>query len=77
MRIWEAKRSGFDLGCYIDVQLLCGAGLDETKHFLANQSSAEAGAALTYILECEQSGSFNDWSPYKQIDEYRRYFGLA
>src|SRR5258708_7595175 len=29
--IWRAKQSNFDAACGIDVQLLCGAGLEATK----------------------------------------------
>src|SRR4051812_29434454 len=35
LRIWEAKRASMDLGCALDVQLLCGAGLEATKLYLA------------------------------------------
>src|SRR5215471_14490044 len=37
LRIWDVKSAGMDLGCALDVQLLCGAGLEETKHFLASR----------------------------------------
>lgn len=75
--IWEAKSSSFDLGCYLDVQLLCGAGLDLTKQFLSTKHSEMAKAALTYIEECELAGDFDDWSPSKQMEYYRSYFGRA
>ena len=75
--IWEAKSSGFDLFCSLDVQLLCGAGLDETKEFLSAHPSETAKAALTYIEECELTGDFNSWSPSKQMEYYRSYFGQA
>lgn len=34
--IWKAKRSDFDAACYLDIRLLCGASLGETKEFLSN-----------------------------------------
>src|SRR5688572_11429504 len=74
MRIWDAKRSGMDLGAYIDVQLLCGAGLEETTRFLASQQSPEAAKALSYVRKCTESGDFEDFSPSKHLDHYRRYF---
>jgi hypothetical protein len=72
--IWEAKSSGFDLGSYLDVQLLCGAGLQQTKVYLSSLDSNEAAAALSYIKECEESGDFRDWSPSKQMAVYHTYF---
>ncbi|MDP9701456.1 hypothetical protein [Paenibacillus polysaccharolyticus] len=32
--IWQAKRKNQDAGSYIDVQLLCGAGVEETIVYL-------------------------------------------
>jgi hypothetical protein len=32
--IWHAKESSWDAHCSIDVQLLCGAGLEETAAYL-------------------------------------------
>jgi hypothetical protein len=58
--IWETKSSGFDLRCYLDVELLCGAGLEKTKQFLSSQTSQEAVSALEWIINCEQSGQFED-----------------
>jgi hypothetical protein len=72
--IWEAKCSGMDLGCYLDVEFLCGAGLDETKHFLEEQPSQEAAEALAYINECQMVGQFDDFSPQKHLEQYRCYF---
>lgn len=34
--IWKAKNKDFDAVCYIDGEFLCGAGLKETKVYLAN-----------------------------------------
>lgn len=44
--IWQAKESGWDPHHSIDVQLLCGAGLDATKAFLADDSGGEARKTL-------------------------------
>jgi len=40
--IWQAKTSSFDSMCGLDVQFLCGAGLDATKAFLADSPVPEA-----------------------------------
>ena len=77
LRIWAAKRSGFDLGCSLDVQFLCGAGLEETKRFLEIQTFREANQALKYIQKCEAAGDFVNFTPEVYLDIYRRYFGVA
>ncbi|WP_262282147.1 hypothetical protein [Micromonospora sp. MA102] len=60
--IWQAKESSWDAHCSIDVQLLCGAGLDATKAHLAADGSEEAAEALRYLLECEAAGDFDAFS---------------
>lgn len=77
LRIWDAKRSGMDLGAYLGVQLLCGAGLSETKQFLVGQPSTQAAEALAYISECEGAADFEGFSPDELLEYYRRYFGTA
>ncbi len=77
LRIWEAKQSGFDLACYLDVQFLCGAGLGETKKFLQQQSSSQAAKALEYLAKCEASSDFKNWSPTIQLENYQHYFGVT
>lgn len=77
LRIWEAKQSGFDLSCYLGVQLLCGAGLAETKAFLALQEDPRAASALKYIIECESSGDFGNFSPASMLANYQTYFGVT
>jgi hypothetical protein len=77
LRIWDAKQSGFDLSCYLGVQLLCGAGLAETKAFLGRQTSSEAAEALAYISHCEGTRDFDDFTPTSHLDQWRQYFGVA
>lgn len=63
--IWGAKESCFDAHCSIDVQFLCGQGLEETKQHLRGLESPEAKEALEYIIECEATGDFEEFSPDK------------
>lgn len=72
--IWQAKQSNFDAACYLDIQLLCGAGFEETKAFLSNQDTPEAREALKYLLECEKAGDFEGFTVESQNQEYHRYF---
>jgi len=76
LRIWSAKSSGFDLGCYLDVQLLCGAGLAQTKAFLKSRPEMEAAEALHYIESCEASRDFDGFTPEVYLESYREYFGV-
>lgn len=44
--IWHAKESSCDAPCWIDVQLLCGVGLEETAAYLTVDGFPAAAAAL-------------------------------
>jgi hypothetical protein len=74
--IWDAKQSNFDAGCGLDIQFLCGAGLQATKDFLAITSAPTAPAALAYLNKCERGGDFEEFSPQEWLSHYRRYYGL-
>jgi hypothetical protein len=74
--IWRAKSTNFDLGCGLDVQFLCGAGIEETRRYLAQTETDESRDALKYLDECVESGDFDSWTPAKWVDYYRYYFKL-
>ena len=74
LTIWQAKRSSVDASIAIDVQLLCGAGLDETKAYLRAQNSDIASAALRYLLECEAARDFEDFSVEARSRRYSSYY---
>lgn len=74
LTIWMAKESSWDAHCSIDVQLLCGAGLDETKAHLRADGSIEAAQALQYLLECEAAGDFANFSVARQSRWRADYF---
>jgi hypothetical protein len=75
--IWRAKTRDFDAMCGLDVQLLCGAGVDATRAFLAASEAMEARRALEYLDECVRTGDFDGFSPGSQLSAYRAYFGLC
>lgn len=75
LTIWRAKRSSWDAHCALDVQLLCGAGLDATKAYLADDGSEEATAALAYLRDCEAAGDFAGFTVAEQARWYDEYFG--
>ncbi len=72
--IWEAKQSNFDAGCGLDIQFICGAGVAETKEYLAQSTDPSASEALEYLTECEQTGDFVGSTPLLTIHQYRKYY---
>lgn len=72
--IWQAKCANMDAGCMIDVQFLCGAGLEETKTYLQGINQDNARDALAYLLECEETGDFEGFSVENWMEFYRNYF---
>jgi hypothetical protein len=72
--IWRAKESSWDAHCSIDVQLLCGAGLEETKAYLATEKSEDASEALDYLVSCEATGDFLNFSVENRSRFYARYY---
>jgi hypothetical protein len=72
--IWRAKSLNFDTFCGIDVQLLCGAGLEQTKAFLADAGTEDAAKALEYLGEAEESGDFDGFDLEKALAEHRSYY---
>lgn len=77
MRIWRAKTSGFDMHCSIDVQLLCGSGLEETKAYLWQSAEPDAAEALAYIEECQRAGDFDDFTPESDLAFHCNTFGVT
>jgi hypothetical protein len=58
LAIWRAKTASEDADASLDVRLLCGAGLEQTKAYLASLDADEARAALSRISKSEASGHF-------------------
>ncbi|WP_019910256.1 hypothetical protein [Paenibacillus sp. HW567] len=73
--IWAAKRKNFDASAYIDVQLLCGAGVKETMKYLQAQPNEEAQKQLAYLQQCEPY-DLEDFSKKEWMDGYKSYYGL-
>ncbi|MGV3721388.1 MAG: hypothetical protein ACO1SX_10815 [Actinomycetota bacterium] len=53
----------------IDVQYLCGAGLEETKQFLRATATEASLGALGYIIECEASGDFEQYAVESVLED--------
>lgn len=75
--IWRAKTCNFDTMCGLDVQFMCGAGLDRTREHLREAGTPEALAALDYLEKCEAAGDFAEFSVDETVRQARDYFEVA
>ncbi|MEK4369940.1 hypothetical protein NSQ20_08400 [Paenibacillus sp. FSL K6-1122] len=73
--IWKAKRKNQDTGSYIDVQLLCGAGHEQTLFYLENMDGEQAHKELLYLKQCEPY-DFVDFSNAEWVSHYKQYYGV-
>lgn len=65
LKIWEAKKTDFDAFCYIDIQLMVYAGVQQTLDFLQNETGNESALeAFEYVKECKEAGDFNNIDTY-------------
>lgn len=71
--IWYAKERSMDTSFAIDIQMLCGAGYDETEAYLAANGPEDA---LDYLRSCHSAGDFEEFTPAARMAEYERYFGV-
>jgi hypothetical protein len=70
--IYKAKTSSFDAACYIDIQLVCGAGLEATKAFLRESSEHEATELLAVLENDDSMLDFDGFAPERHLDFCRR-----
>ncbi|MFX3647828.1 MAG: hypothetical protein ACE3K2_28480 [Paenibacillus sp.] len=73
--IWQAKQMNQDTSSYIDVQLLCGAGYEETLFYLEKRDGEQAHKELLYLRQCEPY-DFVDFSKVEWVLDYKRYYGV-
>ncbi|NHN34522.1 hypothetical protein [Paenibacillus agricola] len=75
--IWSAKRKSVDAGIYIDVQLLCGAGFEETTRYLKSLNTLYANDQLKYLEKSGRTNDFDDFSRESVITFYKNYYGIS
>ncbi len=71
--IWQAKTSSMDADGAIDIQLLCGRGLEETIRFLSTQPDNVSRQAIQRIHEYREHGFFEGFTPaswLQSLDDY-------
>jgi hypothetical protein len=73
--IWGAKTASMDADASIEIALLCGAGVEETKTYLSGLASDEAAAALEALRSAEEAGELEEFSPGDQLASYEQYYG--
>ncbi|MBX7226627.1 MAG: hypothetical protein K1X55_11385 [Chitinophagales bacterium] len=64
IKVWKTKCLDFDTFNYIDVQLIPYCGFEKTIEYLKTQKSTEAQNALSYLIECNETGDFDDLEEY-------------
>ena len=74
LRIWDAKESSGDADFAIDIQLMCGRGLEVTLRFLENTASETAKKALVRIQEYIDGGFFIGFTPDEYMSHWVSYF---
>lgn len=72
--IWRAKEKDFDTHGYVDVQLLCGAGLEKTLGYLKKKNTLEAKEELSYLRKCKED--FEDFNVEEVLNFYKKYYGV-
>ena len=72
--IWQAKQKNQDTSSYIDVQLLCGAGYEETLFYLEKMDGEQAHEELLYLRHCEPMILLI--SPKRNGLNHKRYYGV-
>lgn len=77
LRVWRAKSCNFDTHGAIDVQLVCGAGLETTRAYLRQAGEDDAAEALQFLARCEAAGDFKDFSSQRLLDQARAFYQLA
>ena len=75
--IYEAKTSSFDAASYIDIELICGAGLEATRKHLSSLGTRPAQEALDHLQSWEAAGEFEDFTVAGQLEVYSNYYGLS
>jgi hypothetical protein len=73
--IWRAKNSSMDSDASIDIQFLCGGGLDATVEFMESAIDADAADALARLRKCIASGDFEGFSPGSFGSYWLEYYG--
>ncbi|QHT70599.1 hypothetical protein GXP67_30070 [Rhodocytophaga rosea] len=67
--IWRAKNVDFDAFCYVDIQLVVFAGVEETIGFFILLNTEESTKAAEYLKQCKDAGNFGDINEYYSAEQ--------
>lgn len=73
--IWRAKSASMDADASIEIELLCGRGLEVTQKFLQDLGDdPRTVRAAERLASCEASGDFEGFDVAARVTEYIRYY---
>lgn len=72
--IWQVHQADQDLSGAVHVEMLCGAGIDDTKAYLRSCEENIALKALEYIGHFEAEGTFENFKPELYVEDWKSYF---
>jgi hypothetical protein len=75
--VFDAKSASMDANASIDIQLLCGRGLAETKAYLRDHPDERARIAIARISMHEAAGDFDGFTARRRAEEHARYYGVG
>ncbi len=55
--------------CYVDIQLVPFAGVEETISFLKSQNTEKTEKILEHIEACNKSGNFDNLEEYYSVEK--------
>ncbi len=74
LAVWRAKAASMDDDASIEVQLLCSAGREATRAYLAAEGWGDALAALRRFEEAVTLGDLDDFDAVRWAEEALAYF---
>lgn len=72
--IWRAKKSSMDANASIEIELLCGAGVEETRSSLSRARDHYSTGALKAVCDSVSSGQLADFSVSEFTKNLVEYF---
>lgn len=72
--IWQAKAASMDAACSIDLQLMCGAGLERTRAVLSSDTRSAAQRAHAQLEQAVGAGDFEGFSVERYQADLLAYY---
>ncbi|MCU4743425.1 hypothetical protein [Natronoglomus mannanivorans] len=75
--VWRARDAAPAVAGGIDVELLCGGGLERTLAALRADGSVATDGALESLSRAVAESVFDDWTPVDYLTYWRQYYGVG